>query len=814
MRTAPSALIWIPIAGICSLPLFAAVHPAPRVTAIRAGRILTMAGEPIQGGTIIIRGGKIQSLGPGIAIPAGATVVDASTQVVMPGLIAAHSSLAESSAVEENLAPHIRAADSFDYYKDYSHLVEAGVTSAFVAPGGNRLLGGQGGVIKLAGASPAARTIRNHGDFRVTLGESAESPPALFRPPLPPTTDDPILPAQRQLGGSLASQVALLRQVLSDSTGVSGDARGGLGIISKELSEGGSFRIRANRVPEIVAAMNLARRHGLRLTLEGVAEGYLAANKIAESRSPVVVISPLRLGTSTDLDLTRETAHGRFSRRNLRALIDAGVIAALAPPADYDLPNLLVFAAAEVSQGVSPDAALRTVTSNAAVALGVSSRVGSLRPGLDADLVFVNGHPLDSNSRVEAAMINGEFAFRRKPADSGATIAVKAGRILTATQGEIRNGAVIIRAGKIVEVNRTGFTPPGAKVIDASTGVVMPGMIDSHSHLGLHADSAAPPIQPSALTGTASARTSLVKGLTPGDPAFSGALREGVTTVLLAPTTSGTVSGRASLIKTAECSGHGALCRERLLRETAALCFNMSAASPRMAQPWTFKEQLQRAKDYLQRRSRYEQELKDWNRDRKEAENAGKPVPREPAEVAEDQDLEPFAALFAKQIPALVHAGRSDEITNALKVFCDESALPVVLVGAGDGFRIPDEIRRRGASVALGPQSIRQVGGARVNMGQKLSEAGISTLFQSSSPSGAELLRLNAALAVRGGMNPHDALQALTITPARALMVADRIGSIEVGKDADLVILSGDPWQVSSRIRKVLVNGKVAYNGN
>jgi imidazolonepropionase-like amidohydrolase len=233
-----------------------------------------------------------------------------------------------------------------------------------------------------------------------------------------------------------------------------------------------------------------------------------------------------------------------------------------------------------------------------------------------------------------------------------------------------------------------------------------------------------------------------------------------------------------------------------------------------MAQPWTFKELLQRAKDYLQRRSRYEQELKDWNRDRKEAEGAGKPIPREPAEVPEDEDLEPFGALFAKQIPALVHAGRSDEITNALKVFCDESGFPVVLVGASDGFRIPNEIRRRGAAVALGPQSIRQVGGGRVNMAQKLAEAGVTTLFQSSSPSGAELLRLNAALAVRGGMNPNDALQALTISPARALMVADRIGSIEVGKDADLVILSGDPWQVISRIRMVLVNGKVAYNGN
>jgi hypothetical protein len=315
------------------------------------------------------------------------------------------------------------------------------------------------------------------------------------------------------------------------------------------------------------------------------------------------------------------------------------------------------------------------------------------------------------------------------------------------------------------------------------------------------------------VAGSASGRTRLAFAVAPGDPSFREAVREGVTATLLAPPTTGQICGQAALVKTVDCPAHRLGCPDRIVREAAAVCFNMQGGSPRMATPWTFRDLLQRARDYHQRRARYEQERKDWEREFKEAESLKKPLPREPAEVPLDEDLEPMAGLFRKQIPAFVHVGRADEIENALKVFADESELPVVLVDASDGFRVTMDIRKRGAAVACGPAVNRQVKGRQVNCAEELAEAGVPTLFHSSSISGAQMIRLNAAAAVRSGMDPADALKAVTINAARALKVDNRLGSISVGKDADLVILSGDPWDVTSRVQKVLVNGKVVYSG-
>ena len=803
------------LALLLATAILPADSAATKTLAIRAARVFTMAGPPVDRGIILIRGGKIVSVGANLPIPLGAEVVDASTKVVIPGLVAAHTSLAERGDAEENVVPQARAVDAFDFHGDYDRLLEAGITTAYVSTGDRRLIGGQSAVVKLAGGSPAARTLRGECDLRVALGEESEGPPPLFRPPLPPTTDDPILPAQRQLGGSLSSQIALIRQLLTDARGASPSTGGGAGVLAKCLAEGNPIRFRANRSAEIRATLELARQNGIQVTLEGATEGYRMASELAAAKTPVVVTSPIRIGVPITVDLTRETALGRVNRGNLAALLSAGARAALAPAEDADLPELLMLAGSEVSQGVSRDAALRAVTLFAAEAIGVEKRIGSIAAGKDADIVILDGHPLDSRTRVEGTLINGAFAYRRKAASPPAeTLAIRAGRILTATQGEIRNGVVVIRDGKIVEVSRAGLIPAGARVIDASNGVLIPGLIDAHSHLGLHAESEpAPLVSASPTSGSASARTRLLNAVTPGDSAYRDALRGGVTTVLLSPPTAGTVSGQASLLKTVECSGHGPICSHRVVRESAAICFNAQGGAPRMAQPWTFRDVLQRGKDYLQRRARYEQEMKDWVRDRGEAELQKKPLPREPAEVQKDEDLEPLAALFRKQIPALVHAERADEILNALKVFSEESELAVVLVGAGDGFRMTEEIRRRGASTAFGPTLIFRDKGRLVNRARASSDAGIPTILQSSGTSGAETLRLNAAYAVRYGMDPMEALRAVTINSAKALMVADRLGSIEVGKDADIVILSGDPWEAASRVKKVLVNGKVVYDG-
>jgi len=361
-------------------------------------------------------------------------------------------------------------------------------------------------------------------------------------------------------------------------------------------------------------------------------------------------------------------------------------------------------------------------------------------------------------------------------------------------------------------------------------------MIDTQSFLGLHTDTeqTAPSLAADSATGrgggrrrgrgqavqqatpqaapaAATTKMKLVEALLPGDPAFQEALRGGVTDILLSPPVSGSLCGQATLLKTLPGSYADPTNRGRVVTETAAICFNMQG-EPRMAQPWVFRDLLTASKSYLTRSAQADRTRKQWEQDRDDAKLQKKDPPAEPAEFTKDEDQEPLAGMFRGDIPAFVHVNRADEILAALKVFRDENNLPLTLVDAADGFRVAEEIRKRGASVVLGPEILRNDQGKTVNNAQALSNAGVSVLFASGSGSGTQFLRLNAANAVRNGMDPAEALRALTLTPARTLHVEDRLGSIEIGKDADLVILSGDPLEVTSHVEKSLVNGKVVYD--
>jgi imidazolonepropionase-like amidohydrolase len=176
-----------------------------------------------------------------------------------------------------------------------------------------------------------------------------------------------------------------------------------------------------------------------------------------------------------------------------------------------------------------------------------------------------------------------------------------------------------------------------------------------------------------------------------------------------------------------------------------------------------------------------------------------------------DEVLEPYRKLFAKEIPALVVAKTLPAIENATKAFRTDQGLDLVVVGAEDAAFAGDLAFTRGASVALGPEFLRERRGARINAAEALASQGVIIAFASGGATATAQLPLQAAYAVRNGLEPFDALKALTVNPARMLRMDGRLGAIERGRDADLVLYSGDPFAPSSRVRLVVIDGKIVY---
>jgi imidazolonepropionase-like amidohydrolase len=738
------------------------------VVAVKAGTILPVTSAPIKNGIVIIRDGKIEAVGKDLKIPEGAEVIDATDKVVIPGLIDAFTTLAERSRDdEESVTPDIRAKDAFNFYGKYRRLLAGGVTTVYVSPGQKRLISGVGAVVKLAGVLRKVFT-------------------------------DAKWAAKHKAAETDSKMQALLP------------------VLKRKLP----VLVNCHTAQDIRNAIRLAETFKLKLIIEGATEAYEVVDEIKSSKSPVVVTGVFEPGRQHLKDYTTDIALGRVNPANPALLAKAGVKFAITSPTDEAIPDLQFIAGYAVSQGLSPEEALKAITITPAEILGLANRVGSIEKGKDADLVILTAEPFEIHSIVDKTLIGGRIVYARpevKPkkeeTEQASITAIRAGKILTASWGQINNGLILIEGDKIAYVGGPKEIPKKATVIDATKSVVMPGLIDIHSHLGLHAESEPVKMNPSAPTSGPDSGNmrlvSIVNAVKPNDEGFHEVLRSGVTSVLLAPRTRGFISGNAALIKLT-----GDSAKEMIVKEYAAIKFSMLGGRARMARIWDARDQLKKAKEYAEKWDDYERKHKEYER-RRQYEQDKDPKERqeikEPPRPGRDTSLELLRGLFKRQMPALVHANRADEIRTTLKVFKDEYNLNVIILGGSDGFRVTDELRKYNIGVAIGPDIIRYEKGKPINNADLLTRNKLYVAFHTSATSGTQYLPMNAAYAVRYGMDEEEAFRAITIYPAKLLGVDDRIGSIEQGKDADLVILSGEPFDFRSRVEKVIVNGKIVY---
>lgn len=802
--------IWF---GLILLAPLAPKAEETNFVAIKAGEIYPVTSAPLKPGIILIRDGKIQAIGKDVEIPKGAKVIDAHDQVVLPGLINAFTTLAGNQPHEHTISADLRALDGFDFLQDYKRFLAGGVTTVYVSPGQNRLVSGLGCVVKLAGESASSRIVRSEAALQAILGEAPKNPPSIFDPPIPPDPDHALLPAEKQLPSTRMAEISVLRQALCAAKNApEASTNRGLALA---LAANIPLRIRCETVPDIRNALALAREFNLKVVLEGATEASSILRNIQSAQIPVVVPGRLYPGRRQPADFSRDLANGRVRLQEVRELGAYKIPFALTTPDDAATADLLFLAGHAIYQGLSPESALAAITIMPARILGIDNRVGSLETGKDADLIVQSRSPFDLRATVNLTMINGRTVFDRssssptdKPASEEPSLAIRAGRIWTASRGIIQQGLITIRQGKIVSVGPDRELPKKLPVIDARQQVVIPGLIDIHSYLGLHVDQSritvGAPQVPSGPKSPETRRVSLAHAIDFQDPAFQEVLESGVTSVLLAPPPQNDlVCGQAAVIKLA-----GDTSGQRLVRECAAISFSMESDRARLGRIWEARELFKRAKEYVEQWERYEQE-RDRYQDR--VRRDPKSDLEEPKHPQRNPQFELMKSVLQRRLPVLVHAERSDEIHNAIQVFQDEQNLELILVGAADVHRVLEEIHPRRMGVAIGPDILVDLKGRPIHNARMLAELGVPVAFQTSATSGTQFLLMQGAYAVHNGMDTYQALQAMTCVPASLLHLEDRLGSIEPGRDADLVILTGDPFEFSSRIDQVLVDGKLVF---
>jgi imidazolonepropionase-like amidohydrolase len=394
-------------------------------------------------------------------------------------------------------------------------------------------------------------------------------------------------------------------------------------------------------------------------------------------------------------------------------------------------------------------------------------------------------------------------------------IAIRGGTVLT-PEKSIDDGIVLIDAGKIVDVGANVEVPGDAEVIDASGQVVMPGMIDAHCHTGvfadgvgwLHADG-------NEMTDPITPHLRATDAIHPEDLAFKDLREAGVTTINTGPGSGNLIGGQSAAVKT-----YGRTVDEMLvafplgmkmaLGENPKRVYGEQKKTPstRMGNAATLREWLTKAHGYIERGARHEKKLADFH--------AGVEGATEPEPFEVDLKLEALARVLRREIPAHIHAHRADDIMTAIRI-AEEFDLDLVLIHATEGYKIADILAKKMIPCVPGPILFSRAKVELREMTPKnagiLANAGVKVAIQTDQMSAVRYLRLDAAVAVNEGMSEDDALRAITLTPAEILGIDDRVGSLEVGKDADVVILSAHPLDVArGRVQRVLIGGETVFH--
>ena len=372
---------------------------------------------------------------------------------------------------------------------------------------------------------------------------------------------------------------------------------------------------------------------------------------------------------------------------------------------------------------------------------------------------------------------------------------IKNGLLYTMEKNEPFYADMLLENGKITEISENIKLSNDIPVIDAKGFNVFPGFIDAHSHIGICEDKTSVQVDESN-EGTTPV-TATVRGIdavNPMDGAFHNALASGITGVMVGPGSANPIGGQFAFIKT-----HGRCVDDMVVLEPAAIKIafgenpmtnyglNGNMPSSRMGTASVIREELYRAKQYF---------------DNTENQQA-------------DFSLECYRPLFDGKIPLKAHVHRADDIFTAIRI-AEEFGLSLTLDHCTEGHLIAEKIAESGFPAIVGPslasRNKKEVAQSDFKTAGVLKKAGVTVALTTDHPvSRIQYLPLCAGLAAKEGLGEVNALRAITIDAARICRVDHRLGSLEVGKDADIVIINGNPLEIASTVEFTIINGEIAW---
>ena len=392
-------------------------------------------------------------------------------------------------------------------------------------------------------------------------------------------------------------------------------------------------------------------------------------------------------------------------------------------------------------------------------------------------------------------------------------LVIKNGTINTITEG-IKKSDILIKNKKIIAIKedvepliseiKANEITEDLEVIDAEGRLVFPGFIDAHTHLGLWEDGMGfEGADGNEETDPITPQLNVIDGINPMDRTFKEAYQGGVTSVCTTPGSANVMGGQAIAIKT-----FGKRIDKMVIKNPVASkiafgenpksCYGHEDNTPqtRMAIAALLRENLRKAEEYLDDLESSEEE-----------DGGDKPE--------YDIKLEALIPVLKKEIPLKAHAHRADDMFTAIRI-AQEFDLKLTLDHCTEGHLIVDELLEENYPLIVGPslseRSKIELRNLTFETAGILSNAGKDICLMTDHPViPLQYLPICAGLAVKYGMKQEKALEAITINPARVLGIDDRVGSIEVGKDADIVIWDGNPLEIQSNVLYTIIDGKVVY---